>query len=108
MSSAVPVPIMLAVTVTPGNVAESHHERICISERARKTFHELDGGYIHGHVRWGLTLQALCRGYRNVESGCHVGEFNRTVVNHHTVDTNFRGDIFTVPQRGGVGQDSAR
>ena len=49
----------------------------------------------------------VCRGYRNDESGCHVGEFNRTVVNHHTVDTNFRGDIFTVPQRGGVGHDSA-
>ena len=27
--------------------------------------------------------------------------------NHHTVDTNYRGDIFTVPQRGGVGHDSA-
>ena len=42
----------------------------------------------------------------NFESGCHVGEFNRTVFNHHTVDTNYRGDIITISHRGGVGHDS--
>ena len=62
------------------------------------TFVVMSGGASH--------CRPVCRGYRNVESGCHVGEFNRTEFNHHTVDTNFRGDIFTVPQRGGVGYDS--
>ena len=53
-----------------------------------------------------LTLQAGCRGYLNVESGRHVRELNRTVLNHHTVDTNFRGDIITISHHVGVGHDS--
>ena len=109
-----------------GNAAEIQHENVCFPRIRRHPVVPYSSTFstaliallkpsvnmmvatAASYARWGLTLQAGCRAYVNLESGRHVRELNRTVFNQHTVDTNFRGDIITISHRGGVGQDSAR
>ena len=48
---SVPVPIMLGVTVTPSGMPRKFNTSVVVHriDRARKTFHELDGGYCLVH-----------------------------------------------------------
>ena len=52
------------------------------------------------------TPEKLCCVCLDLQSGCHVRDFEWSPVNRRAADKNIRGDIFTVPQRGGVGSEA--
>ena len=92
------IPLKVTTRRSPGSVAEAA-DMIAFAKPSWILMAAV-ALFVSAHWRSSAASAVTC------QSGCHVRDFERSTVNRPAADKNSRGDVFAVPQRGGVGSDA--